>query len=89
MKAFDTISRDFFTTVPQFHDGMMVRVMVNGQESRTFPVTKGVKQGCVLAPMLFSIMFTALLSDAFCGSQSGIQLRYKTDGKLFNVHRKG
>ena len=88
MKAFDMVSRDFFTTVRQFH-GMMVRVMVDGQESRTFPVTKGVKQGCVLAPMLFSIMFTALLSDPFCGSQSGIQLRYKTDGKLFNLHRKG
>eukprot|EP00795_Rhopilema_esculentum_P006896 gene6896-12505_t len=60
--------------------------MDNGQESRTFQVTNGIKQGCVLAPMLFSIMFTALFSDPFRSIQSGIQMQYKTDGKLFNLH---
>lgn len=31
-----------------------------------FPVTNGVKQGFVLAPMLFSMVFSAMLTDVFC-----------------------
>ena len=29
---------------------MMVKVLDDGDESEAFPVTNGVKQGCVLAP---------------------------------------
>ena len=47
----------FIPMVRQFHDGMMVKVMDDGDESKAFPVTTGVKQGCVLAPTLFSMVF--------------------------------
>ena len=33
---------------------MTARVLDDGQPSEAFPVTSGVKQGCVLAPTLFS-----------------------------------
>ena len=45
------------------------------------------KQGCVLAPTLFSIMFSAMLTDAFQDTDPGINIRYRTDGKLFNLRR--
>ena len=51
------------------------------------PVTNGVEQGCVLAPTPFSIMFSAMLTDAFHDSEEGILIRYRTDGKLFNQGR--
>jgi hypothetical protein len=100
-KAFDTVSREglwkimekfgcpstFVTIVRQFHDGMMVKVLDDGDESEAFPVTNGVKQGCVLAPTLFSMVFSAMLTDAFQGSQDGVRLRYRTDGRLFNLRR--
>ena len=47
--------------VRQFHDGMIARVQNDGGFSDPFPVTNGVKQGCVLAPTLFSMMFSAML----------------------------
>ncbi|CAJ0940211.1 unnamed protein product [Ranitomeya imitator] len=100
-KAFDTVGRDglwkimakfgclskFISVIRQFHDGMMVKVLNDGDVSEAFPVTNGVKQGCVLAPTLFSMLFSAMLSDAFNNCEDGIQVRYRTDGKLFNPKR--
>ncbi|BHF78563.1 hypothetical protein SprV_0602167600 [Sparganum proliferum] len=78
-KAFDTVNGEgllkimqkfgcperFIEMVRQLHDGMMARVTDNGAASEAFAVTNGVKQGCVLAPILFSLMFTAMLMDAY------------------------
>ena len=78
-KAFDTVSRDrlwkimvkfgcpprFIAMVRQFHDGMQARVQNDGEFSESFKVTNGVKQGCVIAPTLFSMMFYAMFMDAF------------------------
>ena len=47
----------------------------------------GVKQGCVLAPTLFSIMFSAMLHDAFSKDSTGVGFNYQIDGSLFNLRR--
>ena len=100
-KAFDTVSRAelwniiskfgcpdrFVKIVTQFHDGMMARVLDDGNASNLFPVTNGVKQDCVLAPMLFSLTFSAMLIDAFSEASPDIPIRYRCDGKLFNPRR--
>ncbi|BHF68813.1 hypothetical protein SprV_0301185400 [Sparganum proliferum] len=49
--------------------------------------TNGVKQGCVLAPTLFSLMFSAMLMDAYRDEHPGIRIAYRTDGHLLN-HRR-
>ena len=77
----------FISMVHQFHVGMQARVRDNGAVSESFTVTNGVKQGCVLAPTLFSIMFSAMLSDAFRNGDVGIKINYRMDGKLFNLRR--
>ena len=84
-KAFDKIMAKFgcpakfIALVRQFHDGMLARVQNDGKFSDPFPVTNGVKQGCVLASTLFS-----MLQDAFQDGDNGIPIRYRFDGKLFN-----
>ncbi|BHF68340.1 hypothetical protein SprV_0301137400 [Sparganum proliferum] len=76
-KVFDTANRDEPWTVMQkfccperithmvrhLHDGMMAPVTDNGAFSEAFAMTSGVKQGCVLAPTLFSLVFFAVLMD--------------------------
>ena len=47
----------------------------------------GVKQGCVLASTLFSMMFSAMLTDAFQDSGNGIPIRCRFDGNLFNLRK--
>ena len=79
--------RKFIAIVRQFHDGMLARVQDNGEASEPFSVTNGVKQGCVLAPTLFSLMFSAMLTDASSDSNVGIGIRYRYDGSLLNLRR--
>ena len=70
-----------------FHDDMIARVLNDGGSSEPFQVTNGVKQGCVLAPTLFSMMFAAMLMEAFKDSSTGIPIRYRYDWNLFNLIR--
>ena len=100
-KAFDTVSRDglwkimaklrcpprFIAMMRQFHDGMQARVQNDREYSETFPVTNGVKLGCVMAPTRFSMMFSATLIDAFQDVDAGFPIRYGFDDKLLNLRR--
>ena len=87
-KAFDTVSRDglwkimaqfgcsprFIAMVRQFHDGMQARGQNGGEYHEPFPVTNGVKQGCVMAPTLSSMMFSAMLKTWMLVCLSGTAL---------------
>ncbi|BHF59554.1 hypothetical protein SprV_0100251400 [Sparganum proliferum] len=77
----------FTQIVRQLHDDMMARVTDNGAVSEAFAVTNGVKQGCVLAHTLFSLMFTAMLMDAYHDERPEIRIAYRTGGHLLN-HRR-
>ena len=59
----------------------------NGEYSEPFPLTNGVKQDCVMAPTLFSMMFSAMLTDAFQDVDAGFPIRYRFDGKFLNLIR--
>nr|VZI40090.1 unnamed protein product [Spirometra erinaceieuropaei] len=79
-KAFDTVIRgglqklmqkfgcteQFTRMVRQLHDGIMAPVMDNGTVSEALAVTKRVKQTCVLAPTLFSLMSYVRVINAYC-----------------------
>lgn len=96
--AFDTVSHDgvwkimskigcperLIYIVCHFHNGMQACVLDDRDLSVPFPVTNGEKQGCMLAPTLFSMMFPAMLTDAFQDTDPGIN-RYTRQGKLFNL----
>jgi len=74
-KAFDLVDQKALFTVlaktgcppilvaliRSFHDGMFAKVQFDGHLSEAFPIKKGVKQGCVLAPMFFGIYFLYLI----------------------------
>ena len=53
--------------VLQFHDGMQASVQNDWEYSEPFPVINGDKQGCVMTPTLFSMVFAVMLINAFSG----------------------
>ena len=57
----------------------------NGSLSGNFPISNGVKQGCVLAPTLFSFFFSIMLRQAKDDLPDGIYIRFRTHGSLFSL----
>ncbi|BHF59649.1 hypothetical protein SprV_0100261000 [Sparganum proliferum] len=95
-KAFDVVNREglwkimqkydcserFTQMVRQLPDAMMTHVTDKGAVSEAFAVTNEVNQGCVLAPILFSVMFSMM--DAYRDERPVIRIAYRTDGHLLS-----
>ena len=58
---------------------MQTNVAMSGSVSKDFSVSSGAKQGCVLAPTLFSLYLAAMLEVAFKDTSEGI---YKERSRL-------
>ena len=71
--------------IESLHTGMKAKVNDGGGTSEAFNVTNGVKQGCVLAPTLFSIFLSAMLDVAFQGRREGVYIQSRQDADLFKM----
>ena len=102
-KAFDTVNREllwnvlskfgvpnkFLNILKSLHVNMTARVSNGGSKSEPFNVEVGVKQGCVLAPVIFNMYLTAvtLISHQQMNRDDGVQIQFRLDGNLFNLRR--
>ena len=99
-KAYDSVNRDSLWHILQ-HSYQLPEKLISiirilpvdsfaavrayGQTSERFPVTRGVRQGCVLAPTLFNFYFDAAIHmalDHHRQASRGIQVAYLLDGEL-------
>nr|VZI35664.1 unnamed protein product [Spirometra erinaceieuropaei] len=101
MKAYDTVNHEglwrirqklgcperFTHTVCQLHDVMMACVTDNGVISEAFAVTNGMKQGCILTPPIFRLMFSDMPVDAYGDERPATRMDYRTDRHLPNSRR--
>ena len=97
-KAFDTVNQDLLRNILckfgcppiliamlQFHTSMCAQVVMAGSQSSSFPVEVGVKQGCVLAPIIFNLLLVTmtLVSHRDLQSSDCVGIEYRLDGGLF------
>ncbi|XP_076029811.1 uncharacterized protein LOC143018337 [Oratosquilla oratoria] len=103
-QAFDTVNRTLLWEILRkfgcppptilallrsFHDGSMARVINSGSTSDPFLVGTGVKQGCVIAPIIFNLFVAAVMTNAKqnISPADGVHISYRLDGNLFNRRR--
>ena len=91
-KAFDLINRSglyqllkkigcppkLHSIIESFHTDMRSTVIYNGATSDPFPINTGAKQGCMLAPTLFGIFFSILLTHAFSKNEDAVYLHTRS-----------
>ena len=59
------VPHNMISVIRQFHDGMRACVRLDDRvRSRWFAVEQDLRQGCVLAPLLFNIFFAAVINVA-------------------------
>ena len=73
--------------ITSFHQDFKSTICFGKATSNAFPVSSGVKQGCVLAPTVFGILFLMLLQYALVDCTEGVYVRKRSDDKLFNIAR--
>ena len=75
--------------VIQLHQDQKGMVRQGNDLSKPFVIQNGVKQGCVLAPTLFSLFFSVMLKNATSDldDDEAVYIRYRLDGCLFNLRR--
>ena len=100
-KAFDTVNRDLLWNIlrkfgcpptamlQQFHTVMCAQVVMACSQSFSFPVEVGVKQGCVIAPIIFNLLLVGitLVSHRDLQSSDYVGIEHRLDGGLFNLRR--
>ena len=81
------LSQRFQQIVMQLHENQYDKIRLNGDMSEPFPITNGVKQGCVLATILFSIFFSMMLKQVIddLDDEDGVHVKYRMDGSIFTL----
>ena len=72
------VSQNMISVIRQFHNGMRACVRLDDRVcSRWFAVEQCLRQGCVLAPLLFNIFFAAVITVTFT--------RFKADKSMMDA----
>ena len=73
----------------QFHTGMCAEVVMAGSQSSSFPVEVGVKQVCVIAPIIFNLLLATITLVFHRDLQSSVcvGIEHRLNGGLFNLRR--
>ena len=100
-KAYDSVNREALmavlrkygvpghtvSLVEQMYAGTWCRVKLEGEVSERFEVQTGVRQGCVLSPILFNCYMDNIMREASESLGGGINISYNTSKGLYLTYR--
>ena len=68
------IQGGLMTAIRSMYLGSQACVRANGKMSGWFPITQGVRQGCVMSPWLFNVFMDGIIREVKENLQGGVQL---------------
>ncbi|KAL1447535.1 hypothetical protein WDU94_013872, partial [Cyamophila willieti] len=97
-KAFDSVNREaLFTIMAQLncpptvlailkslHDQTQASIRLEGDLTAPFQVKSGVRQGCVLAPLLFIVYMQTIMNKTKHINRTGIEIQFRSDSDMFS-----
>lgn len=97
-KAFDSVNRaalfkildhikcpqNILTILKLLHEDTTSSVLADGEYSEPFEIKTGVKQGCVVAPVLFLLYIQAIMNRVKETNEGSVNLVYRSDTNMFN-----
>jgi hypothetical protein len=103
-KAYDSIPRDALWRVlstygvdakvtellADLHTGTQAAVKLAGEHGDWFDISRGVRQGCVIAPLLFNTFFDCVVRLALAEMPDGcgVHLEFRAEGEVLPWHKK-
>ena len=101
IKAYDSVDRaallavlrsfavhnQLVNLVGELHCGTKCRVRTTEGTSEAFEVKTGVRQGCILSPLLFNCFLDRIVNDVLSVLGGGFHVEYSTGGGLFLSYR--
>ena len=95
-KAFDTVPRDIllrklhdvgikgnvFNIIRSIYSNDCAYMKIDGKITTSFPINQGVRQGCILSPLLFNI-FMAELAKNLMSLDNGFQMDNSKINSIF------
>ena len=89
-KAFDKIQHPFMiegtylNLIKAIYDKPTVKIILNGEKLKAFPLKSGTRQGCPLSPLLFNIVLEILATAVRAEKEiKGIQIGKEVKLSLF------
>ena len=55
-----SIEGTYLNIVKAIYDKLTANIILNGEKLKAFPLRSGTRQGCLLSPLLFNIIFEVL-----------------------------
>ena len=78
------IERTYLNIVKVINDKPTANIILNGEKPKGFPLISGIRQGCLLSPLLFSIVLEVLVTAIREEKEiKGIQMRKEIKLSVF------
>ena len=78
------IESTYFNIVKAIYDKPTAKIILNGEKLKTFPLRSGIRQGCLLSPLLLNIVLEVLAIAIREEKEiKGIQIRKEVKLSLF------
>ena len=81
------IPQHIINILRDLHTNTQACVRADGEFTDYFPISSGVRQGCIIAPLLFNIFMDFVMRQVLAevGAGKGIEVAFKVGDKLYTL----